>query len=163
MKPLRPILAVLPLLLGSCDQMIMQDKAALYSPGAQMVQTDPDAVSWQDAPATPPPLNLALLQRGQQRFRIFCAPCHSELGDGNGMIVQRGFPHPPSYHIDRLRDAPTQHFFDVMTLGYGVMYSFAGRLSPQDRWAIAAYIRALQLCQHAQVASLSDAQRDALP
>ncbi len=70
------------------------------------------------------------------------------MGDGHGMIVQRGFPAPPSYHIDRLREAPTQHFYDVMTQGYGAMYSFAGRVAPADRWAIAAYIRALQLSQH---------------
>ena len=69
-----------------------------------MVRPDPDAVAWQDTPAHPPPLSLALLQRGQQRYRIYCTPCHSELGDGNGMVVQRGFPHPPSYDIDRLRD-----------------------------------------------------------
>jgi hypothetical protein len=84
------------------------------------------------------------------------------LGDGNGMVVQRGFPHPPSYELDRLRNAPTRHFFDVMTNGYGDMYSFAGRIAPTDRWAIAAYIRALQLSQHATLASLSDAQRAAL-
>ena len=79
--------------------------------------------------SAPPPLTLALLQRGQQRFRIYCTPCHSELGDGHGMIVQRGFPPPPSYHIDRLRNAPTQHFYDVITNGYGAMYSFADRVA----------------------------------
>ena len=143
--------------------MITQNKAALYSRAAQAVQPDPDAVSWLNEPAAPPKLTLALLQRGQERFRIYCTPCHSELGDGNGMIVQRGFPHPPSYASDRLRQAPTQHFYDVMTHGYGIMYSFAGRVSPTDRWAIAAYIRALQLSQHAEVASLSDAERKGLP
>ena len=107
-----------------------------------------DTVEWGDAPAKPPPLTLALLQRGQERFRIDCTPCHSELGDGHGMIVQRGFPAPPSYHIDGCATAPTQHFYDVMTNGYGAMYSFAGRVAPADRWAIAAYIRALQLSQH---------------
>jgi len=163
MRRLRAGLALLPLLLGSCDHMITQDKAKAYSPAAHAVKPDPDAVMWQDKPSTPPKLGLALLQRGQQRFRIYCTPCHSELGDGNGMIVQRGFPHPPSYHIERLRDAPTQHFFDVMTHGLGDMYSFAARVAPEDRWAIASYIRALQLSQHATVASLSDAQRQALP
>jgi mono/diheme cytochrome c family protein len=157
------LLASLSVLLGNCDQMITQQKAALYSPDARMVRPDPDAVAWQEAPTEPPPLSLALLRRGQQRYRIYCTPCHSELGDGNGMVVQRGFPHPPSYHIDRLRDASTQHFFDVMTDGYGDMYSFAGRIAPADRWAIAAYIRALQLSQHATLASLSDAQQAALP
>ena len=143
--------------------MITQEKASLYSPDAQMVQPNPDAVAWQDQPVTPPKLDLALLQRGRERFRIYCTPCHSELGDGNGMVVQRGFPHPPSYHSDRLRNAPTLHFFDVMTHGYGVMYSFAGRISPTDRWAIAAYIRALQLSQHARATTLAEAERSALP
>lgn len=156
------LLALLSVLLGNCDQMITQRKASLYSPAARAVQPDQDAVPWQDSPATPPALSLALLQRGQQRYRIYCTPCHSELGDGNGMVVQRGFPHPPSYDIERLRNAPTQHFFDVITSGYGDMYSFAGRIAPADRWAIAAYIRALQLSQHATLASLSDAQRAAL-
>ncbi len=156
------LLASLSVLLGNCDHMISQHKASLYSPDAQTVRGDPDTIPWQDAPAAPPALSLALLQRGQQRYRIFCTACHSELGDGNGMVVQRGFPHPPSYDIGRLRDGPTQHLFDVMTNGYGDMYSFAGRIAPADRWAIAAYIRALQLSQHATLASLSDAQRAAL-
>ena len=95
-----------------------------------------------------------VLQRGQERFEIYCAPCHGRTGDGNGMIVQRGFPRPPSYHIDRLRQAPIGHFFNVMTQGYGVMYSYAGRVKPGDRWAIAAYIRALQLSQNATLAEV---------
>jgi mono/diheme cytochrome c family protein len=85
------------------------------------------------------------------------------LGDGKGMIVQRGFPPPPSYHIDRLRQAPVQHFYDVITDGYGAMYSFAERVQPADRWAIAAYIRALQRSQNASVADLPPDQRDKLP
>lgn len=89
------------------------------------------------------------LDRGQERFNVYCAPCHDYTGSGNGMIVQRGFPAPPSYHIDRLMKAPVGHFFDVMTNGYGTMYSYAGRVSPRDRWCIAAYIRALQLSQNA--------------
>jgi mono/diheme cytochrome c family protein len=158
------ILAMLPVLMGgSCEQMITQRKAAIHSQAARAVRPDPDAVASQSEPTAPPPLSLALLQRGQQRFQIYCTPCHSELGDGDGMVVQRGFPHPPSYEIDRLRSAPTQHFFDVMTHGLGDMYSFAGRISSSDRWAIASYIRALQLSQHAAIASLPDAQRQALP
>ena len=135
-------------LLSGCDDMTVQPKAGAYSADARLVSPAQDSVQWGDAASKPPPLTLALLQRGQQRFRIDCTPCHSELGDGHGMIVQRGFPAPPSYHIDRLRQAPTQHFYDVMTNGFGAMYSFAGRVSPRDRWAIAAYIRALQLSQH---------------
>jgi mono/diheme cytochrome c family protein len=135
-------------LLSGCDDRTTQPKAGAWSPQATLVTPAQDVVAWGDVALEPPPLTLALLERGQQRFRIDCTPCHSELGDGNGMVVQRGFPAPPSYHIDRLRQAPTQHFFDVMTNGYGAMYSFAGRVSPRDRWAIAAYIRALQLSQH---------------
>jgi len=100
-------------------------------------------------------VTLRLLKHGQNRFNIYCAPCHSRVGDGDGFIVRRGFPAPPSYHIDRLREAPDRHFFDVMTQGYGIMYSYADRLTPADRWAIVAYIRALQMSQHAPVASLN--------
>ncbi len=97
-----------------------------------------------------PRADLALLTRGRQRFDIYCAPCHSPLGDGDGRVVRRGFPRPPSYHTDRLRQAPDRHFFDVITHGYGAMYPYADRVSPSDRWAIVAYIRALQRSQHAQ-------------
>lgn len=142
------VLFVVVALLSGCDDMTVQPKAGAWSPAATLVTPAQDTVTWGDTGLKPPPLTLALLQRGQQQFRIDCTPCHSELGDGHGMIVQRGFPAPPSYHIDRLRQASTQHFYDVMTNGYGAMYSFAGRVSPQDRWAIAAYIRALQLSQH---------------
>jgi mono/diheme cytochrome c family protein len=97
----------------------------------------------------PLPITYALLQRGQQRFNIYCAPCHGRAGDGQGIIVQRGFPSPPSYHIPRLMHARERHFYDVITNGWGVMYSYASRVKPRDRWAIAAYIRALQLALHA--------------
>ncbi len=100
-------------------------------------------------------IDAALLTRGQQRYDIFCSPCHAESGDGEGMIVQRGFPHPPSFHADRLVHARAQVFYDAITYGHGVMYSYAARVPPPDRWAIAAYIRALQLSQAAPVASLS--------
>ncbi len=115
-----------------------------------------------DKPVSAPPVTLALLQRGQERFRIDCTPCHSELGDGRGMVVQRGFPAPPSYHSDRLRAAPVQHFYDVITNGYGAMYSFADRVRPEDRWAIAAYIRALQQSQNATLADVPPDRRGAL-
>jgi mono/diheme cytochrome c family protein len=97
----------------------------------------------------PLPVTRETLTRGQERFEIYCAVCHGRTGDGTGMVVQRGFPPPPSMHEQRLRDAPVGHFFDVITNGYGVMYSYGARVSPEDRWAIAAYIRALQLSQHA--------------
>ena len=108
------------------------------------------------APTNPYPITLELLHRGQARFNVYCAPCHSPVGDGDGFIVRRGFPSPPSYHIERLRSAPDRHFFDVMTHGYGIMYSYADRITPADRWAIVAYIRALQLSQHAPAASLQN-------
>ncbi|MCO5099600.1 MAG: cytochrome c [Burkholderiaceae bacterium] len=101
-----------------------------------------------------PPITAALLARGQQRFDIYCAPCHGIVGDGDGPVVRHGFPAPPSYHVDRLREAPDRHFFDVVTNGHGIMYSYADRVTPQDRWAIVAWIRTLQLSQHAQVDSL---------
>jgi len=102
------------------------------------------------------------LQRGRERYNIYCTPCHDYAGDGNGMIVQRGFPTPPSYHIQRLREAPVGHFFGVMTNGLGVMYSYADRVEPADRWRIAAYIRVLQLSQNATVNDVPDSERQKL-
>jgi cytochrome c553 len=107
----------------------------------------------------PMPITREVLDRGRARFEIYCAPCHGRTGEGNGMIVQRGFPPPPSYHIERLREAPAGHFYDVITQGYGIMYSYAERVSPPDRWAIAAYIRVLQLSQHATLADVPEAKR----
>jgi mono/diheme cytochrome c family protein len=156
------LLAVLAALAG-CDDMTDQPKHNAYSSAAVGPGPVPaDTVQFEESPAPVPPVTLALLQRGQQRFRIYCTPCHSELGDGRGMIVQRGFPAPPSYHTDRLRAAPVQHFYDVITRGYGVMFSYAARVAPADRWAIAAYIRALQASQDATVASLDGPARQAL-
>ena len=107
----------------------------------------------------PFPITREVLERGRERFEIYCAPCHGRTGEGNGMIVQRGFPAPPSYHIDRLRQAPVGHFFDVITHGYGVMYPYAERVQPRDRWAIAAYIRALQLSRDAPLEAVPPAER----
>jgi len=109
------------------------------------------------ADAFPFTITKEILDRGEERFEIFCSPCHGRTGYGDGMIVQRGFKAPPSFHTDRLRQAPAGHFFDVMTNGFGVMYDYRSRVSAEDRWAIAAYIRALQLSQHA-----SAADRDAV-
>ena len=103
-----------------------------------------------------------VLERGQERFNIFCSPCHGRVGDGGGMIVQRGFRRPPSYHIDRLRKAPVGHFYDVITHGFGSMYDYADRVAPRDRWAIIAYIRALQLSQDATLADVPPGQRPQL-
>ena len=100
--------------------------------------------------AEPPPVTSALLAHGRERYAINCLPCHGAAGDGDGMIVRRGFPAPPSYHTQRLRAVPARYFYDVITDGYGVMYSYAARVAPEDRWAIAGYIRALQLSRHAR-------------
>lgn len=100
------------------------------------------------------------LDRGQERFNIYCSPCHGRTGYGNGMVAQRGFRAPPSYHIDRLRQAPVGHFYDVMTNGIGAMPSYADKVAPQDRWSIAAYIRALQLSQYAKLADAPPEARD---
>lgn len=107
----------------------------------------------------PVKLTPALLQRGRERFEAICAECHDRTGSGNGMVVQRGFPQPPSFHVDRLRNAPIGHFYDVITNGYGVMYSYAARVAPEDRWAIAAYIRVLQLSRSAKPSDLNAAER----
>jgi mono/diheme cytochrome c family protein len=100
----------------------------------------------------PFPATHEVLARGRERYNIYCAPCHSRTGDGNGMIVQRGYRRPPSYHIDRLRTSPLGHFYDVMTNGFGAMPDYAAQVQPYDRWAIAAYIRALQFSQNAPAA-----------
>jgi mono/diheme cytochrome c family protein len=110
----------------------------------------------------PFPITPADLGRGRERYNIYCSPCHDYTGSGNGMIVQRGFPSPPSFHIARLRQAPAGHFFEVMTDGLGLMYSYASRVSPEDRWRIAAYIRALQLSQHGSPADVTESQSRAL-
>jgi len=107
------------------------------------------------APAPAP----ALLERGRERYDIFCSPCHSIAGDGDGMIARRGFPHPPSFHTDALRAASDAHLYAVITNGYGDMYSYATRIEPEDRLAIVAYIRALQLSQHAPLAAVPEPER----
>ena len=99
----------------------------------------------------PMPVTADVMARGQERFNVFCSPCHGRTGSGNGMVVQRGFRGPPSYHEDRLRNAPVGYFFDVMTNGFGAMQDYASQVPVADRWAIAAYIRALQLSQRATV------------
>ena len=110
----------------------------------------------------PMPVTHQLLERGQERFNIFCAPCHGRLGDGNGMIVRRGYKQPPSYYEQRLRDEPPGYFFDVMTNGFSTMPSYASQVPVEDRWAIAAYIRALQLSQGLHLTDLTPKDREAL-
>jgi mono/diheme cytochrome c family protein len=116
----------------------------------------------QDVTELPFPTTREALERGQSRFSVYCTPCHGYGGDGDGMIVQRGFTPPPSFHSDQLRNAPVGHFFDVMTNGLGPMPSYASQIPVPDRWAIVAYIRALQLSQHATLDDVPPDQRAAL-
>lgn len=110
----------------------------------------------------PFPLTAEVLDRGQQRFNIYCAPCHARIGDGNGMIVQRGYKHPPSFHQERLRNAPIGYFYDIMSNGLGAMPDYAAQIEPADRWKIAVYIRALQRSQNATLADVPPADQDKL-
>jgi len=111
----------------------------------------------------PFPVTEEVLSRGRERFNIYCAPCHSRVGDGNGMIVKRGYKQPPTYHQDRLRKAPLGYFFDVMTNGFGAMPDYAAQIPPRDRWCIVAYIRALQLSQNASQAEVGGQQVPSAP
>jgi len=107
----------------------------------------------------PLPVTADLLARGRTQFQIFCAPCHGRVGRGDGMVVQRGFRKPPSYHIDRLRESPVGYYFDVITNGFGAMSDYAAQVEVKDRWAIVAYIRALQLSQHATLEDVPGVRR----
>jgi mono/diheme cytochrome c family protein len=131
--------------------------------GAAAVQAD---IAAERAQSNPYPVDQRLLERGRERYMIYCLPCHSPLGDGDGLVVRRGFPAPPTFHQPRLREAPDRHIYDVITHGYGVMAPYADRVEPAERWAIVAFIRALQLSQNAPVDSLSPelkARLDAQP
>jgi cytochrome c len=112
--------------------------------------------------ALPFPLTRQLLERGQERYNIYCAPCHDRVGTGQGMIVRRGFRRPPSFHSARLRDVPLAHYFDVMSNGFGAMMDYAAQLKARDRWAITAYIRALQLSQQASLDDVPETTRQQL-
>lgn len=107
----------------------------------------------------PLPLTADLVARGQQRYNIFCTPCHGLTGDGDGYITTRGFRRPPTFHSDRLRAAPVGNYFDVITNGFGAMYDYSAQISPRDRWAIIAYIRALQLSQNVPASQLTPDER----
>jgi mono/diheme cytochrome c family protein len=110
----------------------------------------------------PFPVTRAVLERGRERFNIYCAPCHDRLGNGNGMIVRRGYRAPPSLHIDRLRDAPVGHYFDVISNGLGAMPDYTAQIPVRDRWAVIAYVRALQLSQRATLADVPPAALEKL-
>jgi len=170
--------ALCGLTLGGCDEMVRQDMANqpknrpespsdFFADGRSVRplientvargSIDDDVYNMpKDFAGFPPAVKVdeKLLQRGEDRYKIFCTPCHGLQGDGLGMIAARGMKHPPSYHIDRLRQAPNGYFYDVMTNGFGAMYSYSERIAPADRWAIVAYIRALQLSRNAKVADL---------
>ncbi len=141
-----------PLPAGTVARGYLRDDTAYYSGriGDQFISDFPMPVTHQ------------ILQRGQERFNIFCSPCHSRLGDGRGMIVRRGYKQPPSFHEQRLRDQPPAYFFDVMTNGFATMPSYASQIPVEDRWAIAAYVRALQLSRSLHLADLTPSDRAAL-
>jgi hypothetical protein len=131
-----------PLIEGTVARGHLNEDTALYTgKGA-------DGKSINDFPF---PVTKEVILRGQERFNVFCTPCHDRTGYGNGMIVHRGFRHPPSYHSDRLRQAPNGYIFDVITKGFGAMPDYAAQIEPRDRWAIVSYIRALQLSQQASI------------
>ena len=111
----------------------------------------------------PFPVTKEVIERGRERFNVYCTPCHDRTGYGLGMVVRRGYRHPPSYHIDRLRSAPNGYLYDVITNGFGAMPDYAAQIPPRDRWAMVAYVRALQLSQHASVNDLTAADRARLP
>ena len=166
--PPLPVLVAIGLAIVACDNMANQPKRLPFElPASKTAEPNwpalPPAgiVARDDEPGvTPaPPLTLALVQRGRERFDIACAPCHGRAGDGHGMIVERGFPAPPAFDTDRLRAAPAQHFYDVITNGYGAMFRYADRVTPRDRWAIAAYIRALQASNSSKLADVPDDKR----
>jgi mono/diheme cytochrome c family protein len=153
---MRAAVLLAPALLGACD-LSMKDQArtdpqesTTLWPGGPPRADPPAGTIAQDQPAyearlrIPPPLTAALLERGEQRYAIFCSVCHGARGDGDGAVVRRGFPAPPSYHTARLLAAPPGYIVDVITHGRGIMYSYADRVPPADRWAIAAYVKALQ-------------------
>jgi mono/diheme cytochrome c family protein len=159
-----------PLLVGCDLSMTRQDRpapqrsATLWPDGpsiqAPVAGTTPVGIA-SIAPVQRPPLTLALLQRGRERFDIYCLPCHGPRGHGDGQIVGRGFPAPADYDQPRLMASPASHFYDVETSGYGVMYSYADRMSADDRWAVAAYVRALQLADQIGQQPLSNPERKA--
>lgn len=119
-------------------------------------------VNGQDTTEFPFPVTAEVMARGHERFDIFCSPCHDRTGRGNGMVVRRGYRQPPSFHIDRLRQAPVGHFFDVMTNGFGAMPDYRSQVPVRDRWAIAAYIRALQASENATLDAVPPEERNRL-
>jgi len=141
-----------PIVPGTVARGRLNDDALLYT----------GKINGADADVFPYPITDAVLARGQERFNIYCSPCHGRTGQGDGMVVRRGYRHPPAFDIERLRQTPVGHFFDVMTNGFGAMPDYAAQVKPSDRWAIAAYIRALQLSAHATLADVPAPDRTRL-
>lgn len=143
------------------------EPGTLFRDGQVLQQPVPGTVS-RDEPvdaaeaAAKPPVTAELLARGRSQYDVFCSPCHDRVGSGRGIVVARGMPRPSSFHEPRLRAADDHYFYDVISNGYGAMYSFSSRIPPGDRWAIVAYLRALQLSQHAVLADLPAAAREKL-
>jgi mono/diheme cytochrome c family protein len=134
-----------PLVEGTVAQGSLHDDELLYA----------GRVGGQPATVFPFAIDEAAMLRGRERYNIYCSPCHGLSGEGDGMVVQRGYRRPPSFHDDRLRQAPPGQIFDIVTNGFGAMPDYAAQIPVRDRWLIAAYLRALQLSQHAPVAELS--------
>jgi cytochrome c553 len=176
---------VLALLLTSCGRnMYQQPKKEIYDPSTLFADgasarplvagTIPREFDRSDthlfegtvngnlAESFPYPVTRTVLERGQERYNTFCAVCHGLLGDGNGIVIQRGFPEPQTYHSDRLRQVPDGYFFNVITNGFGRMYPYGDRIMPEDRWAITAYIRALQLSQSANLEDFPPSEQERL-
>jgi mono/diheme cytochrome c family protein len=163
------VLPIAALIAGCTDQSMTRqphygtnDPAPAFANGSAAQEPPAGAVSQESAradmeSANPPSVDMALLERGKERFEIFCAPCHGYQGDGNGAIVRRGFPRPPSYYEPLLMRAQANLIVDTIANGYGVMYAYGSRVPPHDRWAIAAYIRALQQSRSASLADSPEA------
>ena len=141
-----------PLVAGTVARGQLREDTLLYT----------GKVNGADATVFPFAITDRVMARGQERFNIYCSPCHGETGQGDGMIVRRGYRHPPTYHQDRLREAPVGHFFDVITNGFGAMPDYAAQIRADDRWAVIAYVRALQLSEHATVADVPGDRRSSL-
>ncbi|HMA48429.1 MAG TPA: cytochrome c [Magnetospirillaceae bacterium] len=150
-------------LLAGCDDMNKQAKTPPDGDkSGQAVVKEPEGLVAATPEVPPPALTQSVLERGQDEFNAFCAPCHSERGDGKGMVVQRGFPQPPSFHTDQARSMAPAEIYQVISDGSGVMYSFSGRIRPVDRWAIVAYVRALQISRNAKLADVPADEREKL-
>ena len=130
------------------------ERPLLENTVARGLVADDEMVVSKESNSFPIPVNLELLERGENRYKIFCTPCHGLQGDGNGMVAMRGMKHPPSYHEERLRQVSNGYIFDVITNGFGAMLGYSAQIPPRDRWAIVAYVRALQLSRNARVADL---------